>query len=412
MTENTLHLKLVTDQNLIPMEVPSQRVLEINVQAPTGAVRSSRPLINLALVLDRSGSMSGGKLEYVKLAAAHVLDLLQEQDRVAIVAFDNEVNLISPSLPCTTNNRRGLKSRVSQLTPGGNTNLSAGWLTGCQEVAAAAQEGTLNRALLLTDGEANAGIIDLEMLAQQARELARRGVSTSTFGVGQGFNEHLLEAMSNQGGGNFYYIETPTEIPALFQREFKELAAVTAREVEIVLKFPAHVHLQVLGGWVTEFSEGHLRISLGNLYSSQTQELYIKVLTPPGSKDERLEFQAGISGKDETGQPLADQSELFYQYGDRAVVAASPRKRVVMEHYAVIDLAETSNEALKLERQGQNEKANQLLNQSIRENLPFVQPLAAQKYEQMSERMKSGMDETDRKQSHYASYNQKRQRPQ
>ena len=410
MNTEALHFHLDTDQNLIAREVPSQRVLEISLQAPGSAAKANRPPLNLALVLDRSGSMSGEKLEYVKRAAEHVLDLLQEQDLAAVVAYDDEINLLSPSVAVTGAQRSQLKRLISTLRPGASTNLSGGWLAGCQEAAAAAKAGMLSRCLLLTDGLANVGITDLEALAVHARELSRRGVSTSTFGVGEGFNEHLLEAMSNQGGGSFYYIETPSEIPALFEREFKELAAVTAREVEIVLEFPANVSLQVLGGWASEFNPGRLSISLGSLYANKSQQIFIKALTPPDAAATDLKISARVSSKDEAGLPFEERAELVFQYTGLASAEAAPKKSEVLERFAQVDLAETANEALKLERQGRREQANKILQQSIQANAPHIAPSQAAEFQAISERMQDGMTESDRKSSHYQVYNQKRQR--
>ncbi|MFN8566275.1 MAG: VWA domain-containing protein [Kouleothrix sp.] len=110
------------------------------------------------------------------------------------------------------------------------TDISGGWLTGCREVAAYQAVEGIHRALLLTDGLANRGIIDIEELAQYARELRRRGVATSTFGVGLDFNEQLLEALAEQGG-HFYYIERPEQIPTVFRRELGELLTVVTRGV-------------------------------------------------------------------------------------------------------------------------------------------------------------------------------------
>jgi Ca-activated chloride channel family protein len=132
------------------------------------------------------------------------------------------------------------------------TNLRDGWLTGCKEIAATAQDGTINRTMLLTDGLANVGETDLEILAQHAFELYKDAVSTSTFGVGYGFNEQLLEAMANKGGGNYYFIERPDQIAQIFLKEFAELVGITARKVEIKLDLPSSVKWQVLGGRSSE----------------------------------------------------------------------------------------------------------------------------------------------------------------
>ena len=412
MNKNFNQFQMNVDRDLVALGVPSERILEIRVQSPVSVDQNERPHLNLALVLDRSGSMGGDKLDYVKQAARHVLNLLQEQDSVALIAYDDEINLLSPSIKVTSINRTEITRRIAQLEPGGSTNLSGGWLAGCQEAASAAQEGTINRTLLLTDGLANAGIIDLEELAQHAKELSRRGISTSTFGVGEGFNEHLLEAMSNQGGGNFYYIDTPKAIPDLFLREFKELAAVTASEVEISLTFPSNWVLQVPGGWRTQFSEGKLRIFLGNLVSGQTQEIYIKLVVPATRNLGEMVLTASVTGKAENGLQVENQTQVIVRSVEQAEVEAAPQRQEIVKRFTLVYLAEIATEALKLERHGEREKASQLLIKTIAEYHVFMSPVEIDKFQNMAERMKHGMDERDRKQSHYTSYNQKRGREQ
>jgi len=410
MKKNTLNLHLSTDKDLIPRDVPAQRVLEISVQAPVSETQVSRAPLNLALVLDRSGSMHGAKLDYVKQAAAHVVDLLQEGDQVAIVSYDDEIQVLSPSVHGTGQNRQELKRLIQHIHTGGSTNLGGGWLAGCQEAASAAGEGTLNRALLLTDGLANVGITDLEELSGHAKELSRRGVSTSTFGVGLDFNEHLLEAMANAGGGNYYFIESPLGIPDLFVKEFKELAAVTARDVELTISIPPHVTVEVLGGWKNELSGGRLRIDLGSLFSGQSQEIYLKLLTPPSDSQEELVVHAKLLGKIQSGEVCEDQAAVSFRYVEAEMLAAAPRNREVMLRFALVNLAEVANQALKLERHGETERASALLKQAIEEYREFLDPLELERYERLAERMQRGMQEYDRKQSQYTSYSQRRRR--
>jgi Ca-activated chloride channel homolog len=416
-----LELTLTTDQDLIPREIPAQRILEIAVQAPDAPAQVGRPALNLALVLDRSGSMSGEKLEYVKQAALHVLDLLQAQDRVALVAYDDDVNLLSPSLPVTPANRAELQRRIRPLETGGSTNLSGGWLAGCQEIAAAAQAGGANiptnaaqtmltRALLLTDGQANMGIVDPEELAQHARELAKRGVSTSTFGVGRGFNEHLLEEMANQGQGSFYYIEAPSALPGLFAREFAQLAAVSAKDVEVVLEFPGNVNAEVLGGWRVESSAGQLHIFIGSLNAGRRQELYVKLLTPPHTSEGDVILRATVRARGMNDQSLVVTQTAALHYAARAESEAAPSRKDVLERFAQVDLAHTANEALKLERRGERARASKLLQQSIDANRAHTDAHTQEEYGQLSERMKRGMDEDDRKSTHYETYERKQRR--
>jgi Ca-activated chloride channel family protein len=398
------------DLDLVAREVPSQRILELVITPPAARKAAVRPALNLAVVIDRSGSMSGDKLEYVKKAAAHVIDLLQEQDRVAIVAFDTEVVLVSPSVPVTQSMRLELKKSIKRIESGSSTNLSGGWLTGCQEVAGVAQEGGLYRVLLLTDGLANAGITDLEELGVHAGQLLVRGVATSTFGVGEGFDEHLLEHMANQGGGRFYYIDHPQSIPSIFEGEFKELAAITARNVEIFVDIPAGVAAQVMGGWRAENENNKLHLWLGDIAATQRREVYIKLLTPPVGNQPQISIHARASGQGENKKQFDVEAELILKYAPEVEVKAAPLRSDVMQRYSLVEIADKATEALKLERAGEGKKASQMLSMSGMAAAPYIAEESREEYMNLSKRMSRGLDEKDRKNSHQTSYNQKQLR--
>jgi Ca-activated chloride channel family protein len=410
MEKNSLQLKLNSEQTLIARDVPSQRILEIGIQAPSTETPTNRAKLNLALIIDKSGSMSGSRLEYAKQAALYVVDRLEEKDRVALVMYDDRVEVLSASIQMTPANRAEIKSKIRNIRIGGTTNLSGGWLEGCQQVAAVTEETSINRSLLLTDGLANVGIVDLEELSMHAGELAKRGVSTSTFGVGQGFNEHLLEAMANKGRGNFYYIEAPMEIPDIFLREFKELSSITAADVEIILDVPKQVDFQILGGWSHDKKDGKIKIFAGNLFSDQHLELYARLLTPPANEISEIPLTAKVIARNELGQVVESQAALVFKYADQDEVRKEPIKHDVMGRYASVELADKTTEALKLERLGERESAYRVMNQTIMSNMPYLSSDQEEKYRNMSERMKRGMQEGDRKSSQYDSYQSKRRR--
>ena len=408
MNKNTLHLTMQTELTLIEQKVSSQRTVEITVQPPAARESVARPRLNLALVLDRSGSMSGEKLDYAKQAAAHLIDLLDEQDRVAVVAYDDEVNTIVPSTEITTQSRRQIQNKVQKIQSGGSTNLSGGWLTGCKEVAANHVEGQLERTLLLTDGLANAGIVDLEELAVYARDLCSKGVSTSTFGVGEDFNEHLLEAMSTAGGGMYHYIQSPQQIPEIFSREFSELAAVTSRDVEVILDIPAEVSAEVLGAWRVETEEGKVHIYLGAMQAARPQSLYINVLTPPAKEENNIVLKGRVTGRGEDNQLFEDTAEIAFQYTDKKTIKAAATDKGLLERSSQVRVAEAVNESLKLERKGKRKEASQNLKMAIMAASPYMVQEDVENFTQMGERMQHGMDESDRKSSQYNSYKTRR----
>ncbi len=409
MKTDKLLLQINTDLDLIAREFPTQRVLEIIVQAPAITSEStSRVPLNLALVLDRSGSMSGHKLDYVKQAAIHLVDMLQEQDRVALVTFDNTVDVITHSCLVTKQNRRDLQDQISRIESGGTTFLSGGWLAGGEEVARHQDAGMLNRILLLTDGQANVGVTDMEILAQQAGELSHRGISTSTFGVGLDFNEYLLEGMANQSEGNYYFIDAPERAHEFFLQEIGKIQKINLREVEVILDLSQNVSLNVLGGWKNWRTENHVHISIGSLYSQQIQKIYAVLKAPKDDKSADIVLKALVLGKDKAGQVYEFNAQVVFTFTDEAGIKSGQINLDVMGRFAVVYLAETANEALKIERVGKNEEASQFLNQAIQEYGMYLDPTERERYLQMAERMKHGMLESDRKTSQFASYNIRR----
>jgi Ca-activated chloride channel homolog len=407
-----LTLQAKFDLDMIAREVPTQRILELDVLAPQAVPQQGRPRLNLAVVIDRSGSMSGNKLEYVKKAAKHLVDLLQEGDRVAVIAYDHQVTVLSPSVLIYPSFSTEIQQKIAALRPGGNTYLSGGWLQGCQEVAQTVVENQLNRVLLLTDGLANVGITDLEELGSHARQLAARGVSTSTFGVGEGFDEHLLENMANQGSGAFYYIASPNEIPNIFQREFNELISVTARQVEISLEVPAGVSVQVLGDWRAEQSDtqaGQQRIFLGDIVAGHRQEVFVKLLTPPSNDLQDIPITISARSVDEAGQLQETRVEVALIYKPLKQVQQAEPSHELFGRYSEVEMATIASRALKLEREGRREEAAQSIAQGVQAAAPYLSPEISSQYERLSDRMKEGMEEGDRKNSQYQTYlNRKR----
>jgi Ca-activated chloride channel family protein len=223
-----------------------------------------RAPINVALVLDRSGSMSGTPLEAAKEAAGRFASFLTPQDRLSVVVFDDGVDTIFGPAP---GGDPSAAEAISRVFPGGSTNLSGGWLKGRTLVERTKVEGT-NRVVLLTDGQANVGVVEpakLVGLAQRAQSLS---VSTTCVGFGAQFNEDLLEQMARAGGGNYWYVEADDQMAGVFAGEIEGLVALAAQNVEVEVRL---THASVAG---VSFLQSYPVAQEGNGWRVKIHDLY------------------------------------------------------------------------------------------------------------------------------------------
>lgn len=403
-------LAAACDRRLVAVEVSSQRTVEWVVDASASAARTERAPLNIALILDRSGSMYGEKLRYVQQAAIHVLDQLDERDRVALVAYDDVVLPLGPSAHVTPQLRSELKAKIEALRPGGATDLSGGWLEGCREVAAHQSATNINRALLLTDGLANRGMTDIEELTHHASELRKRGVATSTFGVGLDFNEHLLEALAEQGGGHFYYIERPDQIPDVFRRELGELLTVVAREAVLSVHIPKGLSVEVLGDLPHERSGDELRVFLGDLVAGERRAIYTRVLTPPDMPGTSVALRGKLHYADLDARTVEANAELGFSYAREAEVLLAPILKELLGRAGEVEMAAAAKQALRLERAGQREQAQALMQGTLAAAAPMMAAPAAAAYSRLADQLGEGLDEAQRKQAHFDSYRKRQGR--
>ncbi|WP_051363522.1 vWA domain-containing protein [Deinococcus murrayi] len=250
------------------------RILPAEVPAPQG----SRPPLNLALVIDRSGSMAGLPFNMAVQAAQVGLRMLEPHDRVSVLAFAQTVKHLLP--PQFATDREALCRQVEGLSVGGPTALYAGWLDGAIAVAQHLDPRAINRVLLLSDGRANVGKCSLQAILPDVAGLTQRGVTTSAIGLGPHDDEDLLGAMAAAGDGNFGHIEDPAALPSYFEAEFSGLARTAAQAVSLGAEpHPALGPLRVeVHNDLKRTPRGRLR--LPNLLAGQPTEVVLSLRVP------------------------------------------------------------------------------------------------------------------------------------
>jgi Ca-activated chloride channel homolog len=366
-------MQLGTDRSLVASSTSSTRFLAMSFGAPRAATERERPPVNLALVLDRSGSMSGRKIGLARDAVEKALQMLRTSDRFSLVVYDHEVDVLVESTPAAQEAVRNAMGQLRVVGARGSTNLGGGWLRGCEQVAAHATPNVLGRVLLLTDGLANDGIVDPDELKGHAVELRRRGVATSTFGVGADFDERLLQAMADEGGGHFYYIERPEQIVDLLTSELGDTLEVVARDVVVDIALPGGVRAELLNAARSEPVAAGVRIDLGDLVANQEVSLFVALELPAGEAGERVEIEARVRDRD--GVLGVAPARLAWTYVADSEAASQPCNDDLLRQAAELQAERARRDALDANRHGDFDGARALLDltaQSLRASAPNV----------------------------------------
>ncbi len=236
--------------------------LLVQVQAPETAYGRRLP-INLCLCIDRSGSMEGEPLDYVKRACAHVVDLLDPNDVLSVVTFAEEIEVVMPARRVV--NRELIKQHILRIDTGNTTNLYDGILVAGRQVASVQSPAYLNRILVLTDGEPTTGIKDFQSIVGQVAELKSRGITVTALGFGPDYNEELMAGIARRSGGNYYFISRPELIPEVFRKELETLMTVVAKNLRLRLNLTRWTQMRQVYAGQPAFGPRTVDLSLVDL---------------------------------------------------------------------------------------------------------------------------------------------------
>lgn len=352
------------DRRLVPSNDTVERYLRIEVTAPEAVKTTTRLPLNLALVIDRSGSMEGTKLEKAKEAAIFCLRNMTSDDRAAIIAYDDEIRVVSASKKLTHETKESMIRAIRDIRSGGSTNLGGGWLTGAQEVANHQHETNyLNRAILLSDGLANVGMIEPHELEHHAAELRARGVSTTTMGIGADFNEDLMERMAIKGGGHFYFIEHAKQIPDFLHRELGEVLSTSARRVVVEIHLPAGLDASLLNTFETDRVGADMKVRFDDMIGGETRSALVKLTVRPGYLGSTTPVRVTVSYTDVATNSVktVTTSEAVLTYASTAEVEGEAANPTVMEEVALQAGARAREEALKYDAMGDYDNSARVL---------------------------------------------------
>ncbi len=192
-----------------------------------------RPPLNLAIAVDTSGSMNGQPIESVKHGLERMADQLGPQDRVSIVTYSSEAEVAVESTPGEDPARRDLVESVRSMSANGPTNIYGGLNAAFQQVEKYSSDDRQNRVMLLSDGQATSGIQDNDRIIELGRTHTEQGIGVTTIGVGNEFDLDLMQALSENGAGNFYFLEDPAAVEEVFVEEVSTFLVPLAEQVNI-----------------------------------------------------------------------------------------------------------------------------------------------------------------------------------
>jgi Mg-chelatase subunit ChlD len=252
-----------------------EAVLQIGFSTALATDRQQLRPANLALVIDKSGSMADAdKISRVKSALLALVSRLRDTDTLSIVVFDTEAQVL---LPARSPADRGyIRQLIRDIAPGGSTNIHAGLMLGYQEVRKNYREDATNRVILLTDGIANRGETDPDKIARDSLRYNDQGIDLSTIGVGLDLNKDLLRELAKSGRGLFHFVADAEDIEKVFVKELQSLVSHVAYEPTVDIEYDPALELEQIYGYEPQFRKGGVKIKLDNMNNGLTQVIMMR----------------------------------------------------------------------------------------------------------------------------------------
>ncbi len=276
----TLSGNLTQDKVLFGTDGMAALALTLTADEVFDLNRGDANHVDMVIVLDRSGSMNGKKIDDAKRAALSLLSSLSAADRFGLVTYSDGVQRCSGLIKITPANRKRLETIIRSIAAGGGTNLGAGLQEGIEVLLSSRINGNTRKVILISDGLANRGITDPTSLGNMAAISMEKTFAVSTVGVGSDFNEQLMTRIADRGAGNYYYLENPNLFAEVFQKEFNNTRAAVATSVEVRIPLTNGLSVVDGSGYPIQVKGNHAIVHPGNLLSGQSKKIFLTLRVP------------------------------------------------------------------------------------------------------------------------------------
>ncbi len=354
-----LQVDAALDRPVVPANQVQDVVVQISIRPELVRSDRERPPVNLSLVLDRSGSMSGEKIEQAIQAAEVAVGRLGSRDRVSVIIYDNEVDTLVPSQFATRSNIAEIKRKLRRVTARGNTAIYAGLNQAAAELRRYSDEGYINRMVLLSDGLANSGPSSVADFRSLARALAGEDMVISTIGLGLGFNEDIMTTLAEAGQGNTYFVENADDLPRIFAGELGDALNVAATDIEIIVRPRGGARIIKSLGREAEIDGDTARFRMPQVYSGLDKLALLEIRAPEGSVgtvEDLIEIEINYVPAGET-RARSQQVSVPITYTDEAEQVVAAARVDVAQNVVNNRIAEAKEEAIAYADAGDREEA-------------------------------------------------------
>jgi Ca-activated chloride channel family protein len=363
-------LRVTPERDFVYRLGSREMIVQVEIEARKNE-DSRRAPMNLSIVLDRSGSMEGAKLEKARQAAAMAVDKLGDDDFFSLVIYDTETDLIiPPERVGGRDHREELKARIHRIQAGGSTALHAGVVLGAKQVRRFFEKERVNRVILLSDGLANVGPSKTSDLSRLGRELRNEGISVSTVGLGDDYNEDLMTALAEASNANYYYVKDAEKLPGIFAQELGAARSLLARSIVIRIEAPDGVRLkEIIGRPDIECHDRVAEIKMPELFGSEKRRFLVRAVVESKNADEieatavELNYTT-LAGGNAPAQRLSAKIAFT---DDEKKAESSVRSEVAREH-SVVQNRVAKETAVKLADEGKAKDAAELLRSQAAKN--------------------------------------------
>lgn len=328
-------------------------VVKVGLSGLEWDTRVKRQPLNVAIALDRSGSMgSGNKMENAKRGAIEVVERLSRDDIVSLVVYSSGPRVIIPAQ--RVKDKDALIEMISSIFSGGSTALYAGVTVGASEIRKHMSWKYDNRIVLLSDGLANVGPQSTEELAYLGRSLGSEGITVTTIGVGVDYNEDLMTALADRSGGNAYFASTSGELPRIFAEEIGEAMTLAAHDVRVRVYCRDRVRPISIIGREGDIHDQTMSVTIGKLYGKSDKYALFEVEVPKEASGRGLEIaEIFLEYTDPaTNERRTDRQKVSIVYSEDSKTVDENENKTIIKEAALTQASEAKCEAVRLADRG------------------------------------------------------------